>query len=274
MRRRRLENLSDEELSTALVHATGETRALYRAEAERRLLPLVQRFTQQSCKRIGHRGERDCPGLLCDLAFTSGWRVLRDKIIGTDGKDRTTATNARRSGPVLGLIERFPDRRTKQSDLFQFIASNRSGWDTEVRRAWNLDRGLLARARPNRTETGPLTDGFARWIQSSVEVQFVEETGARVTRKPMDWVDALYDDACETGTAQPVDTDRVARRLKLDTVAAPLRKTLIEQADRVVEHHAPTLFQAFENARSLTRRIESDPLPDDLGDTTGRRRFR
>ena len=201
--------LSDEVLARAL--KVGDPNA--RPHVRDRFAPLAGELAQRICRRIGHRG-RPCPGRTgsfddCDCAFTWVELDLLDRFAGRD------ATDGRRARKALIVTWLEQDRR---SPSFAAYVRGRGGdglpgMVSDGRRAWNRARGLRTRVYMPASMWDQALPCYQDLIARGQEADAARRLGVEEPPALRRCVEALFDDACETGLVDPIDIARVARHL-------------------------------------------------------------
>ncbi len=246
-RRRNLRHLSDEELACALSDPDLEHDA--RNEALRRFQPLADRLAQRYCSKLYHRGAKCRGAYQCDGPVGVAKAVVLERIVGRPAEGR-------RRG-VKGQLERWPDRRKSELDVQPFILANCGGWESDARRQWNRERGLPARARLTRAERPAAEAAYAEYLDSPPALA-VRAAGAALPGLISEWVDALYNDACDTGLSERIDIERVGRAVCITSLDPGLRATIVIDVDHLLARYAPVLWGQLERARDLTRQLSAD----------------
>lgn len=235
-----------------------------RDEAQRRFLPLFTRYSQGFCARLSHRSNRReaCPGFSgegCDGAFVPGLRVMEARMIGVEPERRRSDKN--RSELTYFLeAPRGPSGATSGSVTFaaHLKRCGMSGWQTDMLRAWNADRGLLTRPRPKAPLFAEAVTGFIEHDDSANELRML---GFDLPSKPLAWFEALYLDACQTGTTNEIDVFRTARILDGDRGRQQLMvqhlntwARTVSHVDRIMSDTAPDYYaRTLARAREMTR---------------------
>jgi hypothetical protein len=200
---------TDEQLARLVSAGDAAARAVVKA----RFGWLAERLARTYCSRIAHRGGR-CPGRSwsafdCDLAFTWVELDLLDRFAGhgPEGGHR----------PRKALLQTWLELRRRPESFAAYVLGRRgdglSGMLTEARRAWNLSRGL--KARPH-YPSGMLEVAMAAYAELIADEPLATAAKRLDLASPAAvriWADALCEDACETGLSDPIDLDRVARRV-------------------------------------------------------------
>lgn len=252
-------SLGEEALAAAIEGGDEDARA----EARRRFKPLAISYARRACSHLHHLGRR-CPaysnGTACDGAFLVGEAEMLSRIAGVSegrGPDGTHR-RARRA-----LLVRWRHRTNRELTFSAFLASNSTGYESDVLRKWNVDRGFPARvqipARLSRPiplpEAGAGFEGAALSLLDVValtleqagvaDVAAAQGVGLRLT--PASWLQALSDDACTTGTAAPITYDRVIRQLLVDDASgaelSPDARFAFEQAIDLVDEAVMAVCQ-------------------------------
>jgi hypothetical protein len=245
----------------------GAGDAAARAEVKARFGWLAERLARTYCSRIAHRGGR-CPGRSwtasdCDLAFTWVELDLLDRFAG----------HGREGGhrPRKALLLTWLELR-RRPDAFATYALGRRGDGlpgmlTEARRVWNLARGLKARPHyPERMLMGAMA-AYEAMIADEPLATAAKRLDVTTAAAVRIWTDALCEDACETGLSDPIDLDRVSRRVG-GGGAGPLVRgavgLLAPAVDAMLLRDWPEWWDAhLGRPRDLTRaRL---PLPSDDG---------
>jgi hypothetical protein len=294
-----LHDLTDDELVDRAL--AGEAAALTMLRQVTR--GLFVSLGRAVCIRMGHLGEpHGCPGYgddrpECDRAFLSAIRYLESRTYGSTDvlpASGLSSTDVTLDAPRTRLLDSFPTRKVRGAGFGAFVGAQwRQGLDTEVRRRWNADRGLLQRIRVPKAvqcEADAVLTRLAEHL--AAEGHAADDVLAHLDATTL-WAQALYDDACDWGyEGEPILHGRVARhvvralsrRRSLDDGDADrlLREVaaLADRVDGVLElaseraeagkaederfHH-----RYFGRARALTRheaRVEFDDTQDPAHD--------
>jgi hypothetical protein len=254
---------TDEELAKAVWEGAPAARAMVKA----RFGWLAERLARVFCSRIAHRGGR-CPGrswsaLDCDQAFTWVELDLLDRFAGHGPED------GRR--PRKALMLTWLELRRRPDSFATYVLGGRGdglpGMLTEARRVWNLARGLKARPHyPERMLAAAMAE-YEALIRTEPLAAAARQLGLATASAVRIWADALCEDACETGLTDPIDLDRVARRVTGGAVGPGVEgavASLAPAVDSMLLRHWPEWWDAhLGRPRDLTRaRL---PLPSDDG---------
>jgi hypothetical protein len=249
----------------ALLVAAGDPAA--RAAAKVRFAGLAERLARHLCSRIAHRGGR-CPGRSssvfdCDQAFTWVELDLLDRFAGhgPEGGHR----------PRKALLVTWLELRRRPEAFATYALGRRGdglpGMLTEARREWNLARGLKARPHyPERMLAAAML-AYEAMIRSEPLATAARQLDLATAAAVRIWADALCEDACETGLSDPIDLDRVARRVTggaAGPTATGAVRLLAPAVDAMLLRGWPEWWDAhLGRPRDLTRaRL---PLPSDDG---------
>jgi hypothetical protein len=245
---------SDEVLARAI--KAGDPDA--RLEVRDRFAPLAGELAQRICRRIGHRGG-PCPGRTssfddCDRAFTWVELDLLDRFAGRD------ATDGRRARKALVVTWLEHDRRP--SSFASYARGPRGdglpGMISDGRRVWNRARGLRTRVYMTSAMWDQALSCYQDLLAGGQEADAARRLGVEEPPAIRRWVEALFDDACETGLVDPIDIARVARHLRgslwHDTVSEAATAILAPAVDTMLWRHWPHWWHEYlDRPRQHTR---------------------
>jgi hypothetical protein len=239
-----------------------------REVVKQRFAWLAERLARTYCSRIAHRGG-PCPGRSwsafdCDQAFTWVELDLLDRFAGHD-------TNERRR-PRRALMVTWLDQRQRPTTFAAYVLGRRGeglpGMVTEARRVWNLARGLKARPHYPESMLAAARTAYAALIADEPLASAAKLLGLTAPADVKILIDALCEDACETGLADPIDLGRVTRRVtgpgsvERQVQAAVARLAIA--VDGLLSQHCPEWWdEHLGRPRDLTRSWL--PLPPEDG---------
>lgn len=276
-----LRELSDETLAEQILTAgaTSPDVVSHRDELLRRHRHMIVRRAQRACSRLAHAGWC-CPGRGCDEALPSGVGAIGEQLagrrvlatIGARGSLEVAAllADGRRRPPGLSVLRgwineiRLADGSPNANGAVSSVPSLaryfggslvRAGIDTDVRRRWNTDRGLLQRLQPS-------ARFCEAWFHHLAELDGRADAGddptaaaavldlldnSKLGRNPRAWVGALYDDACDVPSHDVTrghDIQRLCRRI------FPNRIVEYQQGEQLVSVVVALIALADESAGS------------------------
>lgn len=194
-----------------------------------RFRPAMVKHAKRVCRQLGHYGG-SCPGYRCEHAFSSAMSDFATRLTGGrysfaslgGGAVREFYRNAndraRRTKSPTSVASRWLKRRASDPlrTLPTAVASElrAPGRATDVRRRWNVDRGLLSRANmPASLKSKAGADLMQRCKQHENRGAKALIALASPVHDVQKWSDQLYHDACDV--APPIverhDDHRIAR---------------------------------------------------------------
>lgn len=208
----RLRDVDDEELAGLIVRVDEPDHDLACEVLLERFRPMLAKHSRRICSQLGHWG-RPCPGFGCIHAFNAAMGEFASRLTGqryayapmgraSAGIYFTNANaRARRTVSPSSAVSRWLKRTTSDPDrqLCSAVSSElqASGRATDVRRQWNQERGLLARANLPRENA----DTASSWITvrrryATAEVRDLLDR-ASPAHDATKWAAYFYDDACD-----------------------------------------------------------------------------
>lgn len=231
-----------------------------RMEVIRRCEFQMVKYATTHCRQMGNRGI-ECLGLSCPCSRFGCHGVLEaaleefaylitkaevrvSQFRSTDGLFQASApTKPRSDSRNSCTLSRWSDRSSskEQVGLVGFVVGELrlSGRTMDVRRRWNLNRGLKARCNvPVRVlevaesiwKERPQLMGRLSKIETKVSRRMVLEAQAEPKRLIKELANWLYDDACETANSANslVDVERLARRFEIQP-SEPSAESILEE---------------------------------------------
>ena len=222
-------------------------------ELHMRFSPMITGFARRYCNQLGHRRPADakgvgaCPGWTCDRAFASAYAVLCRRSLGDPpGSSQRT----------VGRLQVWAARNYDDNAFAKAMHGDMraDGRMTDIFRTWCADRGLPQRPR--------LTGRLAVQLDGAVRAtgkRFVGDERPDVIDSSQRWLEALHWDAAQTGTAEPIDSERVQRHLArrnddVMTIESMVFAQLAHAVDNDVANLAPDIHNDYLSAaRDQTR---------------------
>lgn len=181
----------------------------------------VERVACFYCRRLAHRGGFCSPGDHAVLhAYGAVAEAERRRLVGVPGEQR----------PAPRLVRWLAVPDPPSLVTFAFRQMN----DGEALRAWNGERGLVQRLRPEAWEA--MSAGVGAAIGAAGEP--VERVAAVVGFDPSHffrWVEALWWDACQPAPTM-IDGERVQRHLTQKDVVRPPDSEPGSDAEQLAAH--------------------------------------
>lgn len=248
--RARMRDLDDHELATLVVNPLSPDHALACDALADRFLPQLLRRARNICRHLGHCGQQ-CKGPGCEHAFNAAVGELASRITGQryyyahyEGVGGVLHMNsegrARRTTSPASAASRWLKRREVKTSapLGAVIGSELkdAGRATDVRRRWNLERGLKARVNLPQSIKAPAAALLAeRAARSDAVGRHLRSSSPGTTVQA--WADRFYDDACDNarpGLHGP-DDQRIARSVGWVKADTPLDRDMATALEEVVE---------------------------------------
>ena len=283
-------DLDDRDLAERILDGDprGDATVVYRDELVRRYRdPLLNR-SRKACGRMAHRGAT-CRDRQCTHVLVSAMSAVAEELVGRtvhavsvvgDWPQTIAApAPAERKAPGYQLLRKWvPDSDTVPLPERLGKLLYKDGMDTDIRRRWNLDRGLPVRAN--------VPDGVAAdWEQRLDTLEQQDSTDPLIElidrskpgRNAESWAQYIYDDLCDLPSHDSIagiDSARLARRVFSDLddierdelVASGRAQRLFDQilecfAAAAEDEGSSFVTDHFDAAMAMTR-LGLDDRPD------------
>jgi len=231
----RLGDADPEELADVVVSRDHPDHELACEVLLERFRPVMAKVAHRICQQLGHYGGR-CPGSRCEHAFASAMSEFATRLTGdrysfaaigshaTSDFFRNANDRARRTASPTSVVSRW--RAKHGADPSKVLGTavttelRATGRATDVRRRWNVDRGLLSRANvPAKHKAEAQKQLTDRSREHDPEIRKLIATSSPV-HDVQKWANRLYDDACDNAPPGVTDHDdhRVARSVGWELV--------------------------------------------------------
>jgi hypothetical protein len=184
-----------------------------RDEVKRRYARLARQVARKVCGQIAHRGGR-CPGRSgspqdCDRAYIWIELDLLDRFAG-----RAAGGDCRARKALIVTWLQQPNRpATFTAYVWGRNGKGLPGIVTEARRTWNRHRQLKVRLHLPADLVQHAPARYGELIAAGRPRAAADVLGLSAPTAIGRWLQALFDDACETGLQEPIDVARVTRHL-------------------------------------------------------------
>lgn len=201
-----------------------------------RFRPVMAKVARRICQQLGHYGG-SCPGYRCEHAFASAMSEFATRLTGdrysfaavgsraTSEFFRNANDRARRTASPTSVVSRWRANHGANSSkaLGTVVTAElrAPGRATDVRRRWNVERGLLSRANVPAKHKASAQVQLAERSRQENDPEIWELIAmSSPVHDVQKWADRLYDDACDNAPPGVADHDdhRVARSVGWELV--------------------------------------------------------